>query len=212
MHPLIRTFLDLLLPPKDDVRAARAITDESLRNLIHPTLAKEVWIISLFPYRNERIRSLIRSIKFYGETDSLPKIGAVVGEFLLETISDKKIFSGWNTPLLIPIPASGKRLQERGYNQAERIASGILPFIEGAVTYEPNALQRVERASQVRIERKNRERNIAGAFFVNAPEFVRGKQIILLDDVVESGATLKDARRALLSAGASEVIGIALTH
>lgn len=212
MHPLVRTFLDFILPPKDDVRVARAVSEETLRGLLHPTLVKEMWIISLFPYRNGNVRSLVRSVKFYGETGALNAIGAVVGEFLLEMISEKKLFSGWNTPLLIPIPASGKRLKERGYNQAERIAESLLPFLEGSILYAPEALRRNERESQVRIERKEREKNIAGAFFVPDAGAVSGKQILLIDDVVESGATLKDARRALRAAGASEVIGVALAH
>ena len=212
MQKLLQTLIDAILPPKDDVRNARGITEEEFQNLLHPTVVRDSWIISLFPYKDARIRSFIRSVKFYADTTTLPKIGSVVGEFLMETVSDKRLLSGWNVPVLVPMPASPKRLRERGYNQVERIALCLLPYLENAISYSPKLLERTERKSQVRVERKSREENIKGAFFVSSPELVRGKQIILLDDVVESGATMYDARRALLEAGAAEALGIAIAH
>ena len=212
MHQLLQTILDFLLPPKDDVRHAHSITEEELHALLRPTVVHEAWILALFPYKDARVRALIRSVKFYADKTSIGKIGAITGEFLLETISDKKLFFAWSVPLLIPIPSSKKRLRERGYNQVERFAESLLPTLSDSVIYTPDILEREERESQVRIERKAREENIRGAFVVSKPELIRGKHIILLDDVVESGATLEDARRALLSAGAADVLGIAIAH
>lgn len=211
MHQALQRILDWFLPPRGDVETARLITEEILANLLHPTLAREAWIFALYPYKDARIRALIKSVKFYGERPP-SAIESVVGGFLIEFISDKRLFSGWNTPLVVPIPASPKRLKERGYNQVERFAERIFPALHGSAEYATDVLKRSDRESQVRIPRTKRTHNIEGAFFVPNPELVRGKQIILLDDVVESGATMKDARRALLSAGASDVIGIALTH
>lgn len=208
----VQKLLDWTFPPKDDVRIAKNITEDGIANLFHPKVVREAWIIALLPYTDWRIRSLIRSVKFYGEKTPLPLVGRVVSEYVLETVSDKKLFSGWSVPLLIPMPTSAKRLRERGYNQVERLAENMMPFLDGVVEYSPNVLQRKERPSQVRIERSKRENNIKGAFFVQQPKLVQGRQIILLDDVVESGATLQDARRACLEAGAADVLGIAIAH
>ncbi len=212
MHQLLQTIFDFILPPKDDVRRAQSITEEELHALLRPTVVHEAWILALFPYKDARVRAIIRSVKFYADTAALPKIGRITAEFLLETISDKKLFSAWDVPLLVPMPASKKRLRERGYNQVERFAESILESLSDSVTYAPDILKRGERESQVRIKRGARGDNIKGAFFVSRPELVHGKHVILLDDVVESGATIKDARRALLKAGAAEVLGIAIAH
>ena len=212
MPQWLSTILDALLPPKEDAARASHITEDELQKLFHPRLAKEVWIISLFPYSNPSVRALIRGVKFYGVTAPLSAVGAIAGECLLEYISDKQSFAGWNTPLLIPIPSSEKRMRERGYNQAERFASALLPTLMEAVEFAPDALRRTERQSQTRIPRAARESNVAGAFFVTDSGKVSGRQVILIDDVVESAGTMNDARRALLSAGAADVFGIAIAH
>lgn len=206
------SILDAFLPPKDDAKRASRITEAELQALFHPRLAKEAWIISLFPYSNPSVRALIRGVKFYGVTAPLHAVGAIAGECILEYISDKKSFAGWNTPLLIPIPSSEKRLRERGYNQAERFASALLPTLMEAVEFAPEILKRKERESQTRVPRAEREKNAAGAFFVVNPALVSRRHVILIDDVVESAGTMNDARRALLSAGAADVFGVAIAH
>lgn len=212
MNTLLKTVIDWIFPPKDDVQHAEALTLEDFEKIFHPRLAKEAWIVAMFPYSHPSVRALIRSVKFYAATKPLPLVGGLIGDYLIEYISDKKLFSGWNTPLLIPIPSSKKRLRERGYNQTERFAFHIYESLGEAVTYEPHVLAREERESQTRVPRSKREANAASAFFATQPEKIRGKQIILIDDVVESAGTMKDARRALLSAGAADVLGIAIAH
>ena len=113
---------------------------------------------------------------------------------------------------MVPIPFPPGRPRSRGYNQAERITLALLPHLAGTVSYAPDVLRRQERKSQVEVKPHDRKKNIAGAFSVNNPAKVSGKEIILIDDVVESGATLSDARRALTDAGATEVIAIAIAH
>ncbi len=208
----MNVIIDAILPPKNDVEAARSLSDEELASLFSPRLAHEPWLLALFPYREAKIRALVRSIKFYGETTPLVRVAEVSAGFIAELISDRRQMSGWDTPLPIPIPSSQKRLRTRGYNQVERIAEAFLPTLAGAILYEPGALSREDRKSQVRVKRNERTDNIYGAFSVTEPAKVFGKQVVLLDDVVESGSTMKDARRALLAAGASDVLGIAITH
>lgn len=212
MQKLLRTIIDLVLPPKAEVRIAQSLTVESLTTIMHPKLAGDAKTISLFPYSDERIRALIKSIKFYGETSVLVPLSDVTGEYLLEMISERKLFSGWNTPLLIPIPASAKRARERGYNQTARIAESLARILGDSVVYEAGILKRNDRVSQVRIPRGERTKNVHGAFFIENQNRVQNREVILLDDVIESGATMNDARRALRSAGASDILGVAIAH
>lgn len=210
LHSLLSTILDALLPKNTDAKRASTITETDLQKLFHPRLAREAWIISLFPYSNPTVRALIRGVKFYGITAPLPAVGVLAGEYLLEHIYEKKSFAGWGTPLLIPMPSSQKRMRDRGYNQAERFASALLPTLMEAVEFAPHVLVREERESQTRILREQRKANVAGAFSVSSPEKVLGRQVILIDDVVESAGTMNDARRALINAGAAEVFGVAI--
>lgn len=212
MLELLRAILDALFPPRGDVEVTRKLSGETLASLLHPVAAREAWIIALFPYKEERVRALVRAVKFYGEQKPLPYLADAAYGFVLELIADRRLLSGWNTPLLIPVPSSPLRLRQRGYNQTERIASEFAKALGEAVLYAPKALARTDRKSQVRIPRKKRNENVRGTFYVTDVGAIHGRHVILLDDVVESGATMKDARRALAAAGALDVLGIAITH
>lgn len=212
MRRLFSFLVDALLPPHEDVRLARSLTEAELAELLSPRTAGAEWIFSLFPYHDKRVRGLIRAIKYYGETEALQAPAQALGEYVLEMLSEKKLLSGWENPMIIPMPASRERLRERGYNQAQRIAEAALPVLENAAEYKPRTLARENRESQVRVERSKRKENIEDAFFVPDPIIVSGRFVILIDDVVESGSTFADARRALFRAGAKEVIAIALAH
>ena len=209
---LFSYLLDAILPPHEDVRRARLLSPEKLAALVSPRAAALPWITALLPYREAHVRALIRAIKYHGETRALTGVGEYLGEYLIESIAEKRLLDGWGVPLLIAIPSSARKLRARGYNQAERILEAALPALGGAGLAAPRVLAREERQSQVEVLRAERAANIHGAFFVPDSRAVRGKEIILIDDVTESGATLADARRALLSAGARDVIAVALAH
>jgi predicted amidophosphoribosyltransferase len=209
---LFSRFLDAVLPPHEDVRRARAVSPRELNGLLCPHAASAAWICALFPYRDPRIRALVRAVKYHGETRALAPAASIMGEYILETLSEKRLLSGWEIPLLVPMPAAPRRLRQRGYNQAERIARAALPAIGSAAEFSPRALAREDRESQVSMERSRRSENIRNAFYVPDVSLVSGKSVVLVDDVVESGSTFSDARRALRRAGAQGVIGIALAH
>lgn len=212
MAPWLKLLLDAVFPPKDEVFVARAVTPEELGALVRPRLVEEAWMRVFFSYRDPKVRALIRSIKFYGETAVIPRIAEVCAGHVSEMISDRVRTEGWDVPLLIPMPSSKKRLRDRGYNQAERIAEAFARELTDSVVYAPGTILREDRKSQVRIAREERARNIYGAFRVAPGAELRGKQVILIDDVIESGSTMKDARRALTAAGVGDVLGIALAN
>lgn len=103
--------------------------------------------------------------------------------------------------LVVPVPTSRARLKERGYNQAALLGRGIarrrrLPYAE--------PLRRIqETAPQHALTRQARLENLAGAFACDPS--VAGRRVLLVDDVMTSGATVQWATQALLAAGASEV-------
>ncbi len=212
MHRFLKSVLDAIFPPHKDVAASGAITEEQILALVSPKEGAHPWIHSLLPYSDPRVRALIRSIKYYNDRHLLPVVGKMGATYIEEEVADLVTLSGWHTIILTPIPGAPNRLRERGYNQAERIAEAIAKEIDVSIQYVPGVLGRHNRESQVRVHKNKREENISGAFFVLKPDVVHGTCIILIDDVTESGGTLADARRALMEAGATDVLGIALAH
>jgi ComF family protein len=114
--------------------------------------------------------------------------------------------------IVIPVPLHPQRLRERGYNQAALVASrfaaiAMLPCL-------PDALIRTRRtASQVTTDdRMARLENVEGAFTCPAPELVRGRGVLLVDDVSTTGATLDACVDALQAAGARSVTGLVVAR
>ena len=107
---------------------------------------------------------------------------------------------------IVPVPASSRA---RGYNVPERLARPMARAV--GVPLEPKALVRVHAARrQEGLSLDERLANVAGAFAVPDPERVEGKRVLLVDDVITTGATVAACAQALLAAGAQSIFAVAL--
>jgi ComF family protein len=107
---------------------------------------------------------------------------------------------------IIPVPLSPSKLRDRGFNQCEVLATQLSKFWRVPVISD--ALARVTATrSQTELTPGERLSNVAGAFSVpqSAARAVRGEHVILLDDVITTGATLRECGRALFGAGARTI-------
>lgn len=112
--------------------------------------------------------------------------------------------------LIVPVPLSAERLAERGYNQAALLARGLAD--RWSFRLAPRALSRVRATrSQVGLSRADRRLNVEAAFTADHRR-VRGRAILLVDDTCTTGATLQDCARALKTAGAGAVHGLAIAQ
>lgn len=138
----------------------------------------------------------IRQLKFHGEIACARLFGQLLAlERLAADLPD----------LLVPVPLHDRRLAERGYNQAALIAHHAARVLE--VPCAPLALVRVvETREQSHLEAAERAQNVRGAFRAADPNRVRGRSIALIDDVVTTGSTAREASSALTAAGASHVV------
>ena len=118
----------------------------------------------------------------------------------------KKLETGdW---LIVPVPLSKNKLRHRGYNQAELIAKELSDNVRADILFK-----KFHTKSQVEVkDKEERLANIIGSFAIKNPEKIKGKKIILIDDVLTTGATMREAKKVLKQAGAKKVIGVVVAR
>ena len=134
---------------------------------------------------------------------------------ILEELADHAQFENFREPILISIPLAPKRKRGRGFNQATLLCKELVKLdkdvnfkLEKNVLYKPKDTEH-----QAKIEdRRKRLQNIVGSFSVKNSEIIRGENIILIDDVTTTGATLAEARKVLRAAGAKKIIAFTIAH
>jgi ComF family protein len=148
-------------------------------------------------YQNKVVQELIHVLKYQKLKSALAPLARIIKPYAASTLKNPADF------VFVPIPLHPARERERGFNQAKLIAGLLSPQIHS------NNLVRIKNTkSQVEMKNYNdREKNIAGSFCLKNPELIKGKSIVLVDDVFTSGATMKEAARVLKSAGAKTIIG-----
>jgi len=116
--------------------------------------------------------------------------------------------------VVIPLPLSRLRVIRRGFNQSLRILESALRYDKKKLFHlEAHNLVKIrETKKQALLSRVEREKSQRGVFKVRKPERLKGRTIILFDDIVTTGSTLTEARKVLLKAGATLVIPVALAH
>ena len=112
--------------------------------------------------------------------------------------------------VVVPVPLSPQRLRERGYNQALLLAHAIAARTGGATVAE--VLSREHRTPQQSLDAAQRLKNLEGAVHCRDPGPIRGRRVIVVDDVVTTGATLSACAEALARAGATRVSGLAFAR
>jgi ComF family protein len=133
-----------------------------------------------------------------------------LGDALAEQVADFVRGLNWPIEVVIPIPLGRQRLKERGYNQVGLIARPMSLALN--LKYAPGALARSrETRSQVGLNREQRRENVRGAFRALDAE-VKGKTVLVVDDVATTGSTLSSGAEALLSSGARDVYALTVAR
>ena len=157
--------------------------------------------VSFGEYQDE-LRGLIHLLKYERVT---PARGPL-GRMLAEAISDLLPGCGQEKFLLVPVPLHRNRRRARGFNQAELLARAALKRLPRELEFATGVLIRKrETISQVGLSREERIENMRGAFRVIDADRVRGRSVIVVDDVMTTGTTVSECARVLKKAGAEKV-------
>ncbi len=215
VRELLAKLLDIAFPAIDS-SPRRSLVEELTAGDHIPLPAQHDDILAslsgraLFAYRDLHIRAAIKSLKYDGNTD----VTEWFAEEARETIRDIIAQPFAQKPLVIPIPITLSRHLERGFNQSALIAKALVALFPNDIDYDDTSFIRNE-FSQSQTEartRVERAKNIRGAFDVVTPDLLMRRDILLIDDVITTGATLHEAARILRAAGARSVSCFAIAH
>lgn len=144
--------------------------------------------------KGSRTQNLIHKLKYEGKT----KVGIKLGNLYGKMLKDSPYFS--NVDLIVPVPLHPKKEQQRGYNQSDLFAKGLSEEME--VPWSKKALIRTAMTeTQTKKSRSARVKNVNDVFQVNQPKRLKGKHILLVDDVMTTGATLEACATKILTVG-----------
>jgi ComF family protein len=183
----------------------------SYLGLTHPGCSKKFNIdgtLSLF-YYTSLMKKIVKNIKYRLARSIFDELVANIGpEYLDRLFLLKSVFNG---ALIQPIPLSREKLKSRGFNQAQDVAiffNSVLG-LKMADFLERKREIKSQAAAESNLERY---RNIKGAFVLRPWAKIEGKKIVLVDDVITTGATGREAARVLKIGGADRVYVLSLAE
>jgi len=157
-------------------------------------------------YENDNFSNLIYHLKYGGMKNLGIFLGEILGKELINHSSKYEIKLN-EFDLIIPIPLYKTKLRERGYNQSDYICKGLNNILK--IEYKTDIIKRVRHTkSQTKLSRKRRIENVKDAFVFNEKyyEELKGKKVLVIDDVVTTGSTINEAVKIIKENTESEVM------
>ncbi len=204
---MLHRLLALLFPPK--CALCKNILKKGETDLCNtcgkttPETKKSHWRFSFVAgwtavwYYKDNVRNSLQRFKFSGKRSYAP----IYGRVLARKLKKEKSFS---FDVLTYVPISPLRRLKRGYDQVELIADTVGAELDYPVCKTLRKIRNTPPQSSI-TDPARRRANVLGAYQTINPENIKGKRILLLDDIITTGATASECARVLLSAGAKEV-------
>lgn len=153
---------------------------------------------------DDTIKRCVRLFKYEGKIQMADLLGELMADFANKNIDADEI------DLIVPVPLHPLRLRERQFNQSEALATYLAKRLNK--TLVKDKVKRIKYTTpQTELKREERLKNVNDAFLADANKF-KDKTILLIDDVLTTGATLHECSKALKSTGAKRVIAFALAR
>jgi len=151
----------------------------------------------LLPY-DGTCRALVHALKYHG----MKSLGPILGGFMAEKTLKAGTLPGeaW----VVPVPLHPSKLNDRGYNQSERLAAGF--SVHSGLPVHTDLVARTRRTeTQTALGQEDRVRNVSDAFRYTGPRPLGGRPVIIIDDVMTTGSTLSECARVLRNGGAGSI-------
>ena len=191
---------EIILPPICEKCGGKTIR-QGLCITCHAKLPLYMGVRSWAIY-NGPVRKAIQKLKYNRDIS----LGIVLARPIINLFATLN----WKIDCIVPVPLGVARMRERGYNQSALLARPLA--MSTGINYRPHALSRVrETTTQVGLTVNQRRENVKDAFRSFRRE-VEGKSILIVDDVMTSGATLESCTTALIQAGAVKVFALTLAR
>lgn len=214
---ILNVLGDLLFPQKAETAKLERMTAEEF--LLGRACTKALPIsdtYAILSYENDLVREAVWQLKYKKNEKVAELFTEVLAKAISQVVGAMTDASKTEKPIITSIPLSKRRLNERGYHQIDFIfkkLTGNFPEVATTIEIRTDILSKERHTStQTKLDRAERMKNLEGCFKVLNPEAIKGKDLILIDDVVTTGSTVEEARRTLLNAGARSVSAISLTH
>ena len=201
MYIFFQRLLDFIFPPSEEAMIVSSLAECDVTSLFFHTTVGDAHVLS--PYHDSRIRALVHEAKFHGNKRAFQLLNILLVTFL-DTHHRPVDF-------ILPIPLSGKRKRTRGYNQVHEILRAQKLNTAGVIRTDI-LIRKKDTRPQTELKRTERLTNVRDAFGVKNMEAIRGKHILIVDDVTTTGATLRTAKATLLPYGPASVTCVALAH
>lgn len=156
-------------------------------------------VMTLYKFVKEsRVQNLLHALKYKQQ----PELGQMLGRVYGQDLVEAKYQDSFD--LIVPVPLHHSRRRIRGYNQSEEFGKGLSQML-GAPCDDTFMARTAKTETQTHKTKLSRWENVNRVFRVVDPKFITEKRILLVDDVVTTGATLEACGQALLDAGCGEL-------
>lgn len=169
-----------------------SMKDNPVEKLFYGRVPLEFATSLLFFHKGEKVQQILHNIKYYEQKELAVFIGRIFGERLQNNTHLSDVTT------ILPVPLHPQKEHIRGYNQSALFAEGMNEVLQLKLSVN-NLFRKVYTESQTRKSRTERWENVGDVFAVRNPAVLKGKHILLIDDVLTTGATLEACAHTLIN-------------
>jgi competence protein ComFC len=207
-----RASLDLLFPPTERSLYIRKLDSEIIKQLPRAKTMQTDYLRAVFDYQDKTIQALVQAAKYDGNRKAARIMGRQMYDEILFFCQERRIISQHIG--LVPIPLSKERLRKRGFNQCRRIIKSVCTTAKQTDhLQERHVLRKVKQTRpQTNMGKRKRKENVKNCFRLKSECNIEEENLIIIDDVTTTGATIAEAKRALAAGNPESISALTFAH